>query len=89
MYANLRSLYFWAGMKRDIAKFVVRCLECQRVKEKHQHLAGLLQPHFIFEWKWDIISVDFIVGFPISSHRHNAIMVIVDRLTKVTHFSPV
>ena len=89
MHADLRQLYFWPGMKRDIADYVSRCLECQRVKAEHQHPAGLLQPHLIPEWKWDIISIDFIVGLPTSSHRHDAIMVTVDCLTKVAHFSPV
>ena len=89
MHADLRQLYFWPGMKRDIADYVSRCLECQRVKAEHQHPAGLLQPHLIPEWKWDIISIDFIVGLPTSSRRHDAIMVTVDRLTKVAHFSPV
>lgn len=67
MYADLRLLYFWTGMKRDIADFVARCLECQRVKAKHHHPTGLLQPHLVPEWKWDVISMDFIVGLPMSS----------------------
>ena len=75
-------------MRYDVANFVARCLECQRVKAKHQHPAGLLQPHAILEWKWDIISIDFITGLPISSRRHDCIMVIVDKLSKVAHFSP-
>lgn len=75
-------------MKHDIADFVARCLECQRVKVDHQHPAGLLQPNLIPSWKWDIISMDFIVGLPMTPHRHDAIMVTVDQLTKVAHFSP-
>ena len=76
-------------MRVQIADIVVRCLECQRVKAEHCHLGGLLQPHEISEWKWDVISMDFIVGLPLSSHRHDAILVMVDTLTKVAHFSPV
>jgi len=56
---------------------------------EHQHPASLLQPHLIPEWKWDIILIDFIVGLPMSSRPHDAIMVTVDRLTKVAHFSPI
>lgn len=89
MYVDLCTLYFWAGMKRDIADLVARCLECQRVKAKHQHPVGLLQPHLILEMKWEIISVYFIVGFPMTSRRHDAIIVTIDRLTKVAHFSPI
>ncbi len=89
MHADLRRLFYWFGMKRDIADFVARCLECQRVKAEHQHPAGLLQPNLVPSWKWDIISMDFIVGLPMTLRRHDAIMVIVDRLTKVAHFAPI
>ncbi|KAH9289269.1 hypothetical protein KI387_033386, partial [Taxus chinensis] len=88
MHADLRELYYWPGLRRDIADFFARFLECQRVKAEHSHPAGLLQPHDIPEWKWDVISMDFIVGLPMSSYRHDAIMVTVDKLTKVAHFSP-
>ena len=78
MYVDLKQHYYWPGMKRDIADFVTRYLECQQVKAEHQHPAGLLQPHSIPEWKWDTISIDFITGFPITAHRHDTIMVVVD-----------
>lgn len=58
------------------------------MKAEHRHPGGLLQPHEIVVWKWETISMDFIVGLPMSSHRHDAILVIVDTLTKVSHFSP-
>ena len=67
----------------------MRCLKCQRVKAEHRHPSGILQPHEIAEWKWDVISMDFIVGLPLLSHCHDAILVTVDTLTKVSHFSPV
>ena len=47
MHADLKQHYYWPGMKRDIAEFVARCLECQRVKAKHQYPAGLVQPHSV------------------------------------------
>ena len=57
------------------------------MKAEHRHPGGLLQLHDISEWKWDVVSMDFIVGLPLSSHRHDAILVTVDTLTKVAHFS--
>lgn len=86
MNADLRQHYYWPGMKRDVTDFVARCLECQRVKAEHQHPTGLLQSHNVPGWKWDIISIDFIVGLPLSVRCHDSIMVVVDRLTKVAHF---
>jgi hypothetical protein len=50
---------------------------------------GLLQPLSIPEWKWDNISLDFIVGLPLMARKFDSILVIVDRLAKSTHFIPV
>jgi hypothetical protein len=50
---------------------------------------GLLQPLSIPEWKWDNISLDFIVGLPLMARKFDSILVIVDRLSKSTHFIPV
>ncbi|XP_073219665.1 uncharacterized protein [Cicer arietinum] len=35
MYQDLRELYWWEGMKRDVVDFVSRCLVCQQVKAEH------------------------------------------------------
>jgi IS30 family transposase len=76
-------------MREDIAEYVARCDTCQRVKAEHQRPVGLLQPLEIPTWKWDDISMDFIVGLPRTQKGNDSIWVIVDRLTKVAHFLPV
>ena len=43
MYQNMKSLYWWEGMKKEIARFVQTYLVCQRVKAEHQKPSGLLQ----------------------------------------------
>ena len=35
MYRDLREVYWWNNMKREIADFVSRCLICQQVKVEH------------------------------------------------------
>jgi hypothetical protein len=44
MYHDLRSLYWWTRMKREIAKYISECDTCQRIKASHLKAAGPLQP---------------------------------------------
>ncbi|GKE22012.1 putative reverse transcriptase domain-containing protein [Tanacetum coccineum] len=86
MYHDLRDMYWWPGMKRDIATYVSKCLTCSKVKAEHQRPSGLLQQPEIPEWKWDKITMDFITKLPRSKNGHDMIWVIVDRLNKLPHF---
>ncbi|GJT94412.1 reverse transcriptase domain-containing protein [Tanacetum coccineum] len=86
MYYDLRDIYWWPGMKRDIATYVSKCLTCSKVKAEHQRPSGLLQQPEIHEWKWDKITMDFITKLPRLKSGHDTIWVIVDRLTKSAHF---
>ncbi|GJZ65806.1 reverse transcriptase domain-containing protein, partial [Tanacetum coccineum] len=86
MYHDLRDMYWWPGMKRDIATYVSKCLTCSKVKAEHQRPSGLLQQPEIPEWKWDKITMDFITKLPRSKSGHDTIWVIVDRLTKSAYF---
>ncbi|XP_027169389.1 uncharacterized protein LOC113769107 [Coffea eugenioides] len=89
MYHDVKELYWWDGLKKDVAKFVRKCLICQQVKAEHQKSSGLLQPLEIPEWKWEHIAMDFVTGLPRSQKGFDAVWVIVDRLTKSAHFLPV
>jgi hypothetical protein len=89
MYHDLRSLYWWTRMKREIARYISECDTCQRIKASHLKVAGPLQPLPIPSWKWEDICMDFIVELPNTSRHHDSIWVIVDRLTKAAHFLPV
>ena len=75
-------------MKKDVVEFVSRCLICQQVKAEHQRLVELLQSLPIPQWKWEKITMDFMVGLLRCQSGYDAIWVIVDRLTKSTHFLP-
>ena len=76
-------------MKKELVEYIARCFECQQVKTKHQHPARLLQPLPIPSWKWEIISLDFIMGLPRNQNLNDSIMVVVDNLSKATYFIPV
>ena len=86
MYQDLKDNYWWKRMKKDIAEYVSKCLTCQQVKAEHQRPAGLLQPLPIPEWKWDKITMDFVVGLPMTWRKNDAVWVIVDRIMKTAHF---
>ncbi|KAL0546247.1 hypothetical protein IC582_016153 [Cucumis melo] len=88
MYQDLKRVYWWRNMKREVAEFVSKCLVCQQVKAPRQKPAGLLQPLSIPEWKWENVSMDFITGLPRTLRGFTVIWVVVDRLTKSAHFVP-
>lgn len=73
-------------MKGDVRKYMRDCGNCQWHKAKNTTLVVLRQPLPIPNRTWTEISMDFIKGYlPL---RRNAIMVVVDRLTKYAHFIP-
>ena len=73
MYRDFKMSFWWSRMKRDVSEFVTKCLVCQRVKAEHQVPSGLLQPIRIPEWKWDRITMDFVVGLPLTGRRHDSV----------------
>ena len=89
VYQNLKTSYWWFGIKRDVSEFVTRCMVCQKVKAERQVPLGLLQLIKIPEWKWDRITMDFVVGLPVIGRKHDSVWVVVDQLTKLAHFLPV
>nr|XP_043623626.1 uncharacterized protein LOC122595345 [Erigeron canadensis] len=89
MYKDLKLDYWWPGMEREIYEYVSRCLTCSRVKIEHQKPSGLLKQLEVPVWKWEDITMDFIMKLPRTKNNHNSIWVIVDRLTKSARFLPI
>nr|GEX95288.1 putative reverse transcriptase domain-containing protein [Tanacetum cinerariifolium] len=87
MYQDMKELCWWLNIKADIATYVSKCLTYAKVKSEHQRPSGLLVQPAICVWKWDNITMDFII--PKSSQGFDTIWVIVDRLTKSAHFLPI
>nr|KYP76741.1 Transposon Ty3-I Gag-Pol polyprotein [Cajanus cajan] len=85
MYDNLK-MFWWPRMKKDIVEFVSAYIVCQKAKVEQQRPSRLLQPLSIHKWKWDSISMDFVVALPRTVRGHESTWVIVDKLTKSAHF---
>lgn len=75
-----------AKHEKNIAEFVARCLVYQHVKVKHQRPERLLSPWDILEWKWEDVTMDFIMDLSHTWRKHDTIWVVVDRLSRSTHF---
>src|SRR6202789_4453804 len=79
--------YWWPQMSRYVGKYTSTCDMCVRTKAQRHQPVGELRPLPIPDTPWDTISVDFIVELPESS-GHDAIMVVVDSVTKTAHIIP-
>ena len=76
-------------MKKDIVDYIARCIECQKVKVEHKRRTWLLQPLSILEWKWDLVTIDFVTKYSMTRKQHDSIMVVVGKLTNDPHFIPI
>ncbi|GJP36333.1 hypothetical protein CLOM_g20854 [Closterium sp. NIES-68] len=80
--------YYWPHMADDVQKFVTSCTTCQRMKSSKKKKAGLLQPLLVPEQPWQVVSLDFITGLPTTTSGHDAILVVIDKFSKMGHFIP-
>ncbi|GJP60934.1 hypothetical protein CLOP_g18151, partial [Closterium sp. NIES-67] len=80
--------YYWPHLVVDVPKFVTSCDTCQRMKSSKQKKARLLQPLPVPEQPWQVVSLDFITGLPPTTSSHDAILVIIDKFSKMGHFIP-
>ncbi|XP_057724026.1 uncharacterized protein LOC130939981 [Arachis stenosperma] len=77
MYYNLK-MFWWLGIKGDVATLVSKCLTCQKAKIAHPRPSGMLQPLEISQWKWKGIAMDFVSGLPRTRASFDVDWVIVD-----------
>lgn len=84
---RISSNLYWKGLRREVRNFIRACDVCQIHKTDTSKPAGLLQPIEIPTRTWEIISMDFIEGLPVTQGK-SAILVIVDKLSKYAHFLP-
>ena len=83
----LEEHFYWPHMKRDVERICGRCATCRQEKSRVQP-HGLYTPLPIPSEPWIDILMGFVLGFPRSKHGRNSIFVVVDRLSKMSHFIP-
>ena len=79
--------FWWPGLRQTIARFIRNCETCQRIKPARHAPYGYLKPLEVPQRRWQSVSLDLITGLP-TSNSFDAILVVVDRLTKMAHFIP-
>jgi len=77
--------YWWPGVTRDVGKYVEGCGLCQRMKNRTEELAGKLKLSEVPQKTWPHLTVDFITKLLVVAGK-DAILVVCDRLSKMTHF---
>jgi hypothetical protein len=80
--------YYWPGQRQTVESYVKGCDACQRNKSVNAKPIGELQPLPIPEGKWETITMDFITKLPKTKRGHDAILVVVDKLSKMVHYAP-
>ena len=83
---SVKRRFYWPGMDAVIQRYVVSCDECQRNKPSHQSPMGLLQSLPIPTRPWQQVSMDLITALPRSRSGNDAIVVFVDKLSKMCHY---
>src|SRR5258707_7140053 len=79
--------YWWPGISHYVASYVAGCNTCNHCKSFPMQKVGKLTPNRIPTHHWEVISVDTIRELP-ESKGYNAILVVVDRLSKHIHAVP-
>ena len=85
--ALIAQYFVWPGLATAVNSYVLSCDACQRNKPVRHAPFGLLSPLSIPSRPWSHVSLDWITDLP-PSHYHDAILVVVDRLTKMAIFIP-
>ncbi|WMV30767.1 hypothetical protein MTR67_024152 [Solanum verrucosum] len=87
IYHDMSQHYWWFGIKKDIADFVLRCLTCQKVMCEHQWPEGISYRMPILTLKWEWITMDFVVGLSTTVGGYDSIWVLVDSVQVTLHSS--
>uniref|UniRef100_A0A3P9IU91 Gypsy retrotransposon integrase-like protein 1 n=1 Tax=Oryzias latipes TaxID=8090 RepID=A0A3P9IU91_ORYLA len=83
----IRRRFFWPSMDKDVREYIAACSTCARSKTSNSPPSGLLQPLPTPNRPWSHISIDFVMGLPMSQ-GNSVILTVIDRFSKFVHFIP-
>lgn len=87
-YELMHRMFYWPRMDKSVRNFVSTCDVCQRIKDSTTAPTGLLQPLPVPTTRFEQVSLDLITQLPKTKLGHDAIVVFVDRLSKLAYFCP-
>ena len=87
-YVILARQFYWPGMAKYCKAYVDSCTKCKMAKSSSRKSAGLLQSIQVPNKRWSQVSLDFITGLPKTERGHDAILTLVDSVSKMAHFIP-
>ena len=87
-YALAKSKFYWPNMDTTIKRYVETCNNCQRTKSVTTASQDVLHPLSVPPEIWYSVSMDFITDLPKTASGFDAILVVVDRLSKMIHLIP-
>jgi hypothetical protein len=88
----IQRKYYWPRLHGDVKDYVATCTLCPRVKSARHKPYGELQPLPVPRGPWTDLTMDFITGLPPSGRHgqaYDAILVVMDRFTKMACYIPV
>ncbi|GJZ48845.1 RNA-directed DNA polymerase [Tanacetum coccineum] len=85
--AMISERFFWPKLVNDVVKVLSCCRICRLAKTHHTN-QGLYTPLPTPNGPWEDVSIDFVLGLPLTQRKKDSIMVVVDRFSKMAHFLP-
>ena len=79
---HVQRFCFWTHMKNIVTHYVKGCVMCSVSKPSNRKL-GLYTPLPILSRPWEILSMDFVEGFPLSRKSHDYLYIVIDRFSKM------
>jgi hypothetical protein len=80
--------FWWKSIHQDVSDWVKSCDICQTIKPRNTFPDGMLNPHAVPERLFEVVSMDFVTGLPLTKRGHDAVVTFTDKLGRMVHLVP-